>query len=189
MAAPATTCLAATNATHPLDLATWDQVVRAAGHTGHAGAAERLLLATREHAHDAELVWITRAVRGQWGDTLLARAARRLDVARVAEILAACPTPACRAELVACGNHNDETALHLACIPCEDQHEEAALAVVEVLLGGGADPRALALYPYSGVKCQPIDFAVRWSARLAQRLARAGVTLDAGGMPGGPGSA
>jgi hypothetical protein len=109
MAAPATaTCLAAVDATRPLDLATWDQVVRAAGHTGHIGAAVRLLLVTREHAHDAELLWITRAVRGLDGDTLLAHAARRLDVARVAEILAACPTPACRAELVACCDDDED---------------------------------------------------------------------------------
>ena len=180
MAAPAATntCLAATDATRPLDLATWDQVVRAAGHTGHAGAAVRLLLATREHAHDAELLWITRAVRGEGGDTLLARAARRLDVARVAEILAACPTPACRAELVTCGSRYDQTALHWACRPREEQHEEAALAVVEVLLGAGADPLARGRYANTGEEYQPIHSAARWSARLVQRLVAAGASID-----------
>jgi hypothetical protein len=179
MAAPTTaTCLAAVDATRPLDLATWDQVVRAAGHTGHVGAAVRLLLATREHAHDAELLWITRAVRGEWGLTLLARAAGRLDVARVAAILAACPTPACRAELLACGSDSDATALHWACHPREEQYEEAALALVEVLLGGGADPRARARYANTGGDFQPIHNAAMWSARLVQRLVAAGTPID-----------
>jgi ankyrin repeat protein len=179
MATPAaTTCLAATNATRPLDPATWDQVVRAAGHTGHAGAAVRLLLATREHAHDAELLWITRAVRGEGGDTLLARAAARLDVARVAEILAACPTPACRAELLACGDSHNQTALHLACYPREEQREEAALALVEVLLGAGADPLARGRYANTGGEYQPIHAAAQWSARLVQRLVAASASID-----------
>ena len=81
------------------DADTWDHVVRAVAHTRHAGAAAALMRATREHAHDAELLWLTRAVRGGGQrETLLARAARWLDVARVGEILAACPTPASRAE-------------------------------------------------------------------------------------------
>ena len=52
---------------------TWDHVVRAVAHTRHAGAAAALMRATRAHAHDAELLWLTRAVRGgEWGSTLLA---------------------------------------------------------------------------------------------------------------------
>jgi ankyrin repeat protein len=179
MAAPdPATCLASTDAIHPLDLATWDQVVRAAGHTGHVGAAVRLLLATREHAHDPELLWITRAVRGEHVTTLLARAAGRLDVARVAEILAACPTPACRAELLACGSRFDQTALHMACHSREEQHEEAALAVMEVLLGAGADPRARARYANTGGEFQPVHRAAHWSTRLVQRLVAAGASID-----------
>ena len=43
---------------------TWDHVVRAVAHTDHLGAAAALMRATRDHAHDAELLWLTRAVRG-----------------------------------------------------------------------------------------------------------------------------
>jgi ankyrin repeat protein len=178
MAAPAPAALAAVNAARPLDLATWDQVVRAAGHTGHTGAAVRLQLATREHAHDAELLWITRAVRGERGQTLLARAAERLDVARVAEILAACPTPACRTELLACGDSHSWTALHWACEPNEGQGEEVALALVEVLLGAGANPLARARYENSVDELQPSHLTSRWSARLVQRLMSAGASID-----------
>ena len=69
---------------------TWDHVVRAVAHTRHAGAAAALMRATRAHAHDTELLWLTRAVRGgEWGSTLLACAVGRLDAARVGGILAA----------------------------------------------------------------------------------------------------
>jgi hypothetical protein len=98
---------------------TWDHVVRATAHCGQIEAAAALMRLEREHAHDPELLWITRAVRGEDGLTLLARAARRLDVARVTEILAACHTPARRAELVACGDSDRWTALHWACNPRE----------------------------------------------------------------------
>jgi hypothetical protein len=63
MAAPALSP-AAVDATHPPDPQTWDHVVRAAGHMGHASAALKLLLATREHAHDPELLWINLLERG-----------------------------------------------------------------------------------------------------------------------------
>ena len=60
-------------ADYALDADTWDHVVRAVAHTRHAGAAAALMRATRAHAHDAELLWLTRAVRGgEWGSTLLA---------------------------------------------------------------------------------------------------------------------
>ena len=170
---------AAHTAGYAPDADTWDQVVRAVGHTRHAGAAAALMRATRAHAHDAELLWLTRAVRGgERRETLLARAARRLDVARVGEILAACPTPASRAELLACGDRYDQTALFRACDPREEQHEEAALALVELLLGAGADPLARARYSNTGREFHPIHRAARWSARLVQRLVQAGAPID-----------
>jgi hypothetical protein len=135
--------------------------------------------ATREHAHDAELLWLTRAVRGgEYGETLLSHAARRLDVARVGEILAACPTPASRAELLACGDRYDATALHWACHPRDERYEEHELALVELLLGGGADPQARTRWPYIFIEFQPIHNAVRWSTRLVQRLVQAGAHID-----------
>jgi len=177
MAAPALSP-AAVDATQSPDPQTWDHVVRAVAHCGQLEAAAALMRLEREHAHDPELLWITRAVRGLDGDTLLACAARHLDVARVAEILAGCPTPACRAELVACGNSHGTTALHFACFPREEQHEEAALELVEVLLGAGADPRAGARWPDSIGEFQPIHHAAQWSARLVQRLVAAGASID-----------
>ena len=162
------------------DADTWDHVVRAVAHTRHAGAAAVLMRATREHAHDAELLWLTRAVRsGMWGETLLVCAARRYDVARVAEILAACPTPAARAELLACGDVKvGWTALHWACNPCDEGFEKAALELVELLLGAGADPLAHARNLGSAFDFQPIHRAARWSARLVQRLVLAGASID-----------
>ena len=158
---------------------TWDHVVRAVGHMGYAGAAAALMRATREHAHDAELLWLTRAVRGGGQrETLLARAARWLDVVRVGEILAACPTPASRAELLTCGDRLDQTALHWACDPRDTDDEPVTLELVELLLGAGADPRARARYTDSDNEFQPIHRAARWSARLVQRLVQAGASID-----------
>ena len=174
---------------------TWDHVVRAVAHTGYAGAAAALMRATRAHAHDAELLWLTRAVRGgKRRETLLVRAARRLHAARAAEILAACPTPASRAELLARGNRYGGTALHEACQPRKERYQERALALVELLLGAGADPLELAPYmlesdrryrPASeeggSSECgeiQPIHRAAQWSARLVQRLVEAGASID-----------
>ena len=158
---------------------TWDHVVRAVAHTRHAGAAAALMRATREHAHDAELLWLTRAVRGgEERDTLLVRAARRLRTARVGEILATCPTPASRAELLACGDRDGWMALHYACGPRDEEYEERALALVELLLGAGADPRAHARYVDDISEFQPIHDAARWSARLVQRLVQAGASID-----------
>jgi hypothetical protein len=179
MAAPAAV------ACYAPDAATWDHVVRAVAHTDHLGAAALLMRATRAHAHDAELLWLTRAVRGggEDGETLLSHATRRLEVARVAEILAACPTPASRAELLARGNRYAYTALHWACAPGGDDDEDAAAALVELLLGAGANPRARARFPDSDeaeleLDCQPIHEAARWSARLVQRLVQAGASID-----------
>ena len=161
------------------DADTWDHVVRAVAHTRHAGAAAALMRATRAHAHDAELLWLTRAVQGgKWGGTLLAQAAARLDETRVGEILAACPTPASRAELLACGDRDGWTALHYACRSCNEQHDEATLALVELLLGAGADPLARARFRNDGVEFQPIHLAARWSTRLVQRLVQAGASID-----------
>ena len=76
-------------------LDTWDHVVRAAAHCGQLEAAALLMRATREHAHDPELLARTRGVRGgEYGRTLLMRAVMRCDVARAAEIVGAAPTPA-----------------------------------------------------------------------------------------------
>ena len=160
---------------------TWDHVVRAVAHTRHAGAAAALMRATRAHAHDAELLWLTRAVRGgEERETLLMCAALRLDIARVAEILAACPTPASRAELLACGDRDGWTALHWACNPRNEQYEERKLALSELLLDAGADPRAHARYVNTVIEFQPIPLAARWSARLVQRLVQAGAPIDGG---------
>ena len=160
---------------------TWDHVVRAVAHMRHAGAAAALMRATRDHAHDAELLWLTRAVRGgKKRETLLVRASRRLEVARVAEILAACPTPASRAELLACGNRYGGTALHSACRSRKERYEERALALVELLLGAGADLQARARWPNTASELQPIHLAARWSVRLVQRLVQAGASIDGG---------
>ena len=115
---------------------------------------------------------------GKKRETLLVRASRRLEVARVAEILAACPTPASRAELLACGNRYGGTALHSACRSRKERYEERALALVELLLGAGADPRAHARYVDDISEFQPIHDAARWSARLVQRLVQAGASID-----------
>ena len=158
---------------------TWDHVVRAVAHTRHAGAAAALMRATRDHAHDAELLWLTRAVRGGEGrETLLVHAAAHLNKARVGEILAACPTPASRAELLSCGDRYGSTALHWACNPRDEQYEERALALVELLLGAGADPLARARYADSVDEFQPIHDAARWSAHLVQRLVQAGASTN-----------
>ena len=158
---------------------TWDHVVRAVAHTRHAGAAAVLMRATREHAHDAELLWLTRAVQsGKSRETLLVHATRLLRTARVGEILAACPTPASRAELLACGDRDNRSALHWACHLRYKQREECALVLVELLLGAGADPLVRAHDSNIGSEFQPIHLAARWSARLVQRLVQAGAPID-----------
>ena len=97
---------------------TWDHVVRAAAHCGQLEAAALLMRATREHAHDPELLARTRGVRGgEFGRTLLMRAVMRCDVARAAEIVGAAPTPAARAELLAYVDVDGRTTLHMACNP------------------------------------------------------------------------
>jgi len=94
---------------------TLDHVVRAVAHSDFLPQAVRLMLASPEHLHDPELLFRTRGVRGAGGRTLLMRAVTRGNVARVAEILAACPTPAARAELLACVDTKGFVALHFAC--------------------------------------------------------------------------
>jgi ankyrin repeat protein len=168
------------------DSQTWDEVVRAAAHTGQYNATALLMQCTHEHTHDPELLARTSRVRsGLRGLTLLMHAVERRDVARAAEIVGACPTPASRAQLLACVDSHGRTALHLACGPLRaDQDVEAelegderdALALVELLLGAGADPLAISAPLYSQ-RCQPIHIAAKWSVLIVQRLVAAGVPI------------
>ena len=160
------------------DADTWDHVVRAAAHCGQLEAAALLMRATRAHVHDPELLARTRGVRGgEDHDTLLMRAVVRCDVARAAEIVGAAPTPAARAELLAYIEVHGWLALHLACSPVRSD-EDAALALVELLLGAGADPLARYRDPTNGLDYQPIHIAAHLSARLVQRLVQAGASID-----------
>ena len=158
------------------DADTWDHVVRAAAHCGQLEAAALLMRATRAQAHDPELLARTRGVRSKDGRTLLMVAVARCDVARAAEIVGAAPTPAARAELLAYGDVDGRTALQIAC-SSKRIDEDAALALVELLLGAGADPLAR-FRATSGLDYQPIHIAARWSARLVQRLVQAGASID-----------
>jgi hypothetical protein len=97
-------------------------------------------------------------------------------VARAAEIVGAAPTPAARAELLAYVDVDGRTALHMACSPMRSD-EDAALALVELLLGAGADPLARCRGT-DGLDYQPIHYAAQWSARLVQRLVQAGASID-----------
>ena len=159
------------------DADTWDHVVRAAAHCGQLEAAALLMRATRAHAHDPELLARTRGVRGKHGRTLLMRAVMRCDVARAAEIVGAAPTPAARAELLAYVDVDGFTALHLACGP-NRVYEDAALALVGLLLGAGADPLVRYHYPDNGLDYQPIHYAAQWSVSIVQRLVQAGASID-----------
>jgi ankyrin repeat protein len=177
MAAPAPAPAPDVDALHAPDPQTWDHVVRAAAHCGQLEAAALLMRLCREHAHDPELLARTRGVRGgERRRTLLMRAVMRRDVARAAEIVGACPTPASRAELLACVSSGGWTALHMACEPIRED-EAAAVALAEVLLGAGADPLAT-LHHSNGQDYQPIHVAAMWSARLVQRLVAAGASID-----------
>jgi ankyrin repeat protein len=158
---------ASVDAAHAPDADTWDHVVRATAHCGQLEAAALLMRLCREHAHDPELLARTGGVRsGKRGLTLLMVAVERCDVARAAEIVGAAPTPASRSQLLACVNSKDQTALHMACSP-KREDEGAALALLELLLGAGADR-----------DCQPIHLAAEWSVRLVQRLVAAGASID-----------
>ena len=97
------------------------------------------------------------------------RAVLRRDVARAAEIVGACPTPASRAELLAYVDDRGQTALHYAC-HSDREDEDAAVALAEVLLGAGADPRVRSAPRLH----QPVHLAAAWSLRLVQRLVAAG---------------
>ena len=164
------------DAAYAPDADTWDHVVRAAAHCGQLEAAALLMRATRAHAHDPELLARTRGVRGKYGRTLLMVAVERCDVARAAEIVGAAPTPAARAELLAYVDVDGWTALHYACHYCH-MDEDAALALVELLLGAGADPLARFRDP-NGREYQPIHCAAQWSTRIVQRLVQAGASID-----------
>ena len=160
------------------DADTWDHVVRAAAHSGQLEAAAVLMRLCREHAHDPELLARTRCVQdGKLGRTLLMRAVERRDVARAAEIVGACPTPASRAELLACIDADGRTALHSACSDYQDD-EDLSVALAELLLGAGADPLATIAADEVFASCQPIHLAAEWSARLVQRLVAAGASID-----------
>lgn len=64
---------------------------------GHTREVTVATLALPDLHHDAELLgWIIHAKTRHNGETLVARAVRRGDRARVVELLAACPTPAAR---------------------------------------------------------------------------------------------
>ena len=156
---------------------TLDHVVRAVAHTGFLPQALQLMLASPEHRHDPELLYRTRGVRGAGGRTLLMRAVGRCDDARVAEILAACPTPATRVELLACVDARGWAATHIACHR-DRLDEEAALRVIELLLANGADPLAPRFVPAIGHVDHAIHFAAQWSLRLVQRLVKAGASID-----------
>ena len=174
MAAPAPAA-AAVDAARAPDRQTWDHVVRAVAHSEQLEAAAVLMRLAREHAYDPELLARTRSVRGGGGVTLLMCAVERCDVARAAEIVGACPTPASRAELLACVDFNGRNALHLAC-DRDREDEDAAVALAEVLLGAGADPLVRA---HAAEKSwQPIHFAAMWSGRLVQRLVAAGASVN-----------
>jgi hypothetical protein len=86
----------------------------------------------------------------------------------------ACPTPASRAQLLARVDRGGWTALHLVCN--QELNEDAAVALAEVLLGAGADPRVRGAPRLHG----PIHLAAQWSLRLVQRLVAAGVPIDGG---------
>ena len=110
------------------------------------------------------------------------RAVARRNVARAEEIVDACPTPAARAELLACVDGGGWTALHMACSPIPNREsEEAALALAELLLEAGADPRAIRR-DNNGRDKQPIHAAAAWSVRLVQRLMAAGASVDGVGI-------
>jgi len=157
---------------------TLDHVVRAVARSGFLPEALRLMLGSPEHLHDPELLYRTRGVRGEHGTTLLMCAVVRCDVARAGEILAACPTPAARVELLALVDDEGFNALQLACAP-QRLDEEAALRLVLLLLVNGADPQAPRRDPTSGrIRSRAIHFAATWSARLVQRLVQAGALID-----------
>ena len=74
----------------------WQVLQYVAAH-GHTREVAMVTLAARDLHHDAELLgWIIHAKTHHHGETLVARAVRRGDRARVVELLAACPTPAAR---------------------------------------------------------------------------------------------
>ena len=171
MAAPAAP--AHVDAAHAPDPQTWDHVVRAVVHSEQLEAAALLMRLAREHAHDPELLARTAGVRGADGVTLLMRAVARCDVARAAEIVGACPTHAARYKLLACIDRGGLNALQQACSR-HRMDEDAAVALVELLLGAGADPLASS----GGYPSQPIYTAAVWSARIVQRLVAAGAPID-----------
>jgi len=148
-------------------------------HSGFLPQAAKLMLASREHRHDPELLGATRCVRGQYGRTLLMHAVYRGNVARATEILGACPTPAARAELLACVGGDECAALHIACNP-HHRDEEAAVKLVELLLANGAHPLAPRRVPTTDSIHHAIHFAAQWSARLVTRLVQAGESIDGG---------
>ena len=179
------------------DADTWDHVVRAVGHMGYAGACALLMRATRAHAHDAELLWLTRAVRsrapGLRGETLLLRAARSLRADRVAEILAACPTLLQRQQLLRARGVWGTSALHAACMyfrsDCEsanlrpnEAYEGRVLALVDVLLGAGADPDTSESDSRGNRGDRPLLLAAHWSEPLVRRLVAAGGRLMRAGL-------
>ena len=120
---------------------TLGHVVRAVARSGFAPQALQLALASPDHLHDPELLCLTRGVRGAGAATLFLRAVERRDVARAAEILAACHAPAARAELLESVEGNDDDRLAALQIACSrhggmvlQDNERVALQLVELLV-------------------------------------------------------
>jgi hypothetical protein len=150
----------------------------------------------REHAHDLELLARMGGVHDKDGRTLLMRTVARRDVARAAEIVAACSTPASRERLLAAGDSRGATALPVACSSTrkaedieatQEVDEDAALAVVELLLGAGADPFA-ANKPSGARQDQPIHCAARCRCALCSAWWTATCGLERGCDGGGLGA-
>ena len=114
---------------------TWRNVLLFMAASGYTHEAARATIATPDLRHDAELLSRVARVapRRQPGRTLLRAAIERDDVARVAELLAACPTPAFRRELL---EHHE--ALHRG-----GYRFGRSAAMVRCLLDAGANPAAV----------------------------------------------
>ena len=104
----------------------WQVLQYVAAH-GHTREVAMVTLAARDLHHDAELLGQIIHVKTRHGETLLARAVRRSDRARVVELLAACPSPATRRTVL---NLPDSCGRLL--FLCQDAE------MVQYLLGQGA---------------------------------------------------
>ena len=99
--------------------ATLQLVMRIAAVHGHERLVSKVVVASPDLRHDAELLSYVLLVASPahafcGGTTLFTRAVARGDVARVAELLGACPTPAARAALLAARDERGAPPLALA---------------------------------------------------------------------------